>query len=358
MLAIALIHSIILLPIRDIFRFFILSRTSHHLVYWPLSTTSAGSRTRLASALVAEPSTARTFLGARQQTFDMSELGVNPKLPTWDGDWRTFMDYRLACYLEYDGLKKDEQVTLAPRLTRNLTGKAWEACSSIDREKLRQEGGLDYLLSFLKEKRGKQQVDILGEAFEKYFQSSDVLRRDKESLNDYEQRLSIYTRDIDRALAELSGSEGIKVPTEIYGWFLLNKHLRLEPSDVATLKSQTASYKLADVQTALRKMWGGDSLVIKDQERKRLGKAYLNISEEYDAEDETQQSDGGVWWNDDLPEHQENPDEERSEVEIWFEEALAAFQDQPEDEVILANFQEAKKAFITRTPGRPSTRAE
>ncbi|CAE7762910.1 unnamed protein product, partial [Symbiodinium pilosum] len=133
----------------------------------------------------------------------MSELGTNPKLPTWDGDWRTFSDYKLACWLEYDGLKPDDQVTLAPRLTRNLTGKAWEACADIDREKLRKEKGLEYLLEFLKGKRGKQQVDILGEAFEKYFQSGEVVRKDKESLNDFEQRLAVFTRDIERALTEL-----------------------------------------------------------------------------------------------------------------------------------------------------------
>ena len=69
----------------------------------------------------------------------MTELGINPKLPSWDGDWRTFDDYKLACYLEFDGLKEEDQVTLAPKLTRNLVGKAWEACTEIDREKLRRK---------------------------------------------------------------------------------------------------------------------------------------------------------------------------------------------------------------------------
>ena len=35
--------------------------------------------------------------------------------------------------------------------------------------------------------------DILGEAFEKYFQTGEVIRRDKECLNDYEQWLSTFT---------------------------------------------------------------------------------------------------------------------------------------------------------------------
>ena len=268
-----------------------------------------------------------------------TDLGINPKLPTWDGDWRTFSDYRLAAQLEFDGLKDDDQKTLAPRLARNLTGKAWEACLDINRESLRKADGLDYLLKFLKQKRGKQQVDMLGEAFEKYFQSNEIVRQDRENLNDYEQRLTVFTRDIERALSEIDSN--VKVPTEIYGWFLLNKHLRLDPSDVATLKSQTASYKLVDVMSALRKMWGGDSLTQKDQERRRAGnRAYL--AADYDDEDK-----GSAWWNeaeeDDEPELDE--DELPHESEIWFEEATQALVEQPTDEQVLANFQDAKKAF-------------
>ena len=264
---------------------------------------------------------------------------MNPKLPSWDGDWRTFDDYKLACQLEFDGLKEEDQVTLAPKLTRNLVGKAWEACTEIDREKLRKKDGLDYLFGYLKQKRGKQQVDILGEAFEKYFQSPEVVRRDKESLNDYEQRLAAFTRDIQRALNEL-GSSG-QVPSEIYGWFLLNKHVRLEPSDIATLKSQTASYKLPDVLQALRKMWGGESLVAKDQERHGSGKskAYLAMElEEENAEPEQ------VWYEEAEPEA-ESLGESLDENEAWLEEAFAAFAEQPQDASILANFQDAKKAF-------------
>ena len=269
----------------------------------------------------------------------MSEPGTNPKLPTWDGNWRTFSDYRLACYLELDGLKREDHETLAPRLARNLTGKAWEACLDIDRQELRKEKGVDYLLTYLKQKRGKQQVDILGEAFEKYFQSSEVVRQDKENLNDYEQRLQVYLRDIDRALKELGGADQ-RVPSEIYGWFLLNKHIRLEHSDVATLKSQTATYKLEDVLKALRKMWGGDSLILKDQERKRNHHA----TKTYLVEDDDDDDDGDqtVWWNEHDGDDDQGPD---AETEIWFEEALEALQEEPTDETVLANFQEAKKAF-------------
>ena len=51
--------------------------------------------------------------------------------------------------------------------------------------------------------------------------------------------------------------------------------MRLDASDIATLKAQTSSYKLSDVWVALRRMWGGDSLSVKDQDRRRTAKAYM-----------------------------------------------------------------------------------
>ena len=267
-----------------------------------------------------------------------AESGINPKLPTWDGNWRTFSDYKLACQLELDGLQETDQPTLAPRLARNLTGKAWETCIELDREKLRKKDGLDYLLTFLQSKRGKQQVDVLGEAFEKYFQSGEAIRHDKENLNDFEQRLAVYFRDISRALRELGNTAD--VPSEIYGWFLLNKHVRLDPSDLATLKSQAKSYKLEKVLEALRTMWGGESLAVKDLERKRMSKAYL--VDQGDDEDGEAYDTSGVWWNEQDEEANEGADDEQAATEIWFEEALEALQESPTDEVILANFRERR----------------
>ena len=109
---------------------------------------------------------------------------------------------------------------------------------------------------------------------------------------------------------------------------------------MATLKSQTSSYKLDDVQVALRRMWGGDSLS-KDQERRRVNKTFLASTEDEIHED----SDAGIWWNGDDEGGDEADDDEPTENEVWFEEALIAYQEDPNDETVLANFQEAKKAF-------------
>ena len=250
----------------------------------------------------------------------MVETGLNPKLPTWDGDWRTFLDYQLACWLESDGMKEEARGTLAPRLARNLSGKAWEACLDMDREKLTKHNGLEYLLDFLKRKRGKQQVDMLKDALNRYFQSTEVCRR----LNDYDQRVMVYMRNIQRALKEL-GSEN-SVPSEIFGWFLLNQHIKLESGDVATIESQAGSYQLDKVWETLRRMWGGESLFWKDAERRKQhsGSKTFAVSGE-DWPEEGQET--SIWWNDpDAAPADDEDDESPGETEIWFEEALAALE--------------------------------
>ena len=41
------------------------------------------------------------------------------------------------------------------------------------------------------------------------------------------------------------------VPSEIFGCFVLNQFIRLDPSYVATVKAQASSYKLEDVMASL-----------------------------------------------------------------------------------------------------------
>lgn len=268
---------------------------------------------------------------------------INPKLPSWDGSWKTFTDYRFAAQLELDGCKEEEKKLLAPRLVRNLTGRAWEACLEINREELKKTTGVNYLLDYLKDKRGKQEVDLLGDALQQYFQTQDSTRKDQENLNDFEQRHAVYVRDIKKAMLEIGCQES--VPTEIYGWFAINKLLRLDPSDVAMVKAQTTSYKLEDVMKAMRKMWGGDSLAQRDVERKRhhANKTYMNAMDSIASETAMSET---AWMN--SQDHEENlePNEDThddlDESQAWMEQATEAYAEDPSSETAFANFQEAK----------------
>ena len=59
---------------------------------------------------------------------------------------------------------------------------------------------------------------------------------------------------------------------------MLAGSVHLDPSDVASVKSQAKSYKLEDILGALRQMWGGERFGIKDLEKKKrqgVNRAYL-----------------------------------------------------------------------------------
>ena len=123
-------------------------------------------------------------MAASQSSSFQAESRTNPKLPTWDGDWGSWADYRLQVELESDGSSADDLTRLGPKLVRNLTHRAWECCSEIDRSKLKGEHGVAYLLEYLESKRGKQKVDRLGDALGAYFQRDQVSRKDGESWSD------------------------------------------------------------------------------------------------------------------------------------------------------------------------------
>ena len=261
---------------------------------------------------------------------------INPKLPTWDGSWGNWTDYKLQVELEVDSTNPDDLERLAPRLVRNLTGKAWEAVTDIDRKRLKDKEGVTYMLTYLAEKRGRQKVDLLGEALGAYFQRSDVSRRDGENWSDFEARHDAFIREINKALREIGSSS--TVPTEIFGWFMLHQFLRLEPSDLATIKSVAATYKLEDIYTAMRKLWGGEALALKDQERK---KAKLNKTFAMDEVD----GECAVLGHDEHhdPEDDEPNVEEEEDAQLLYEAACEALFNDPSDPAVLANFQEARK---------------
>ena len=192
------------------------------------------------------------------------------KYPTWDGDWNKWTDYQLRVELRADGLKEEDQKLLGPRLASNLTGKAFDSLAEIDREKLRQPDGWQYFLKFLEKTRGREKVDLLGDAFNEFFVRKEVYRKDGEEFSEYEPRFRSLTRRLEKALKE-SGSEG-KLPTEVLGWFLLNCYMRMDPSDIANVRGRSESYKLEHVVASLQKMWSGGGLAAKDQEMRRRRK--------------------------------------------------------------------------------------
>ena len=133
------------------------------------------------------------------------------------------MDYQLHVELRADGLREDDRQLLGPRLASNLTGRAFDAISEIDREKLRAKDGWKYLLEYLEGTRGKQKVDLLGDSFAEFFMSKTVYRRDGEELSEYVPRFRAQIRRLEKALAD-SKVDG-KMPSEVFGSWVVPAQL-------------------------------------------------------------------------------------------------------------------------------------
>ncbi len=259
---------------------------------------------------------------------------TNPRLPTWSGDWSTFKAYELKVGFEIDATKKEERVLLGPKLAKNLGGKAWELIEEVDRAKLREEKGAEYLINFLKGQRGRDKVDLMGDAMRDFFQKAEVSRKEGEEFVEYIPRYRSYVKSIENALKDLP--EATSMPSEFYGWYLLTMGMNLEPSDVANIKARTSSYKLDDIENTIKMMWSGGGLAQKDQERKRwksLGKNYL-----------AQQEQQGLGVYDVREENEPNQDDTvDSNDQEQFEDLAAAMLENPDDDTLLIAYQEAKK---------------
>ena len=175
-----------------------------------------------------------------------------PKLPWWNGDWASFAEYTLRVELKADATKKEDLPHLGLRLATNLVGKASEALGSLDREALRKEDGWAYLLKHLERIRRNKKVDLLGDAFTELFTKKETHRRDGEEMNDFEARYRTVVREVDNALTEVSPSS--KMPSKVFGWFLLNVFMKLDPSDAANVEAKATSYAWNDVLSALNTM--------------------------------------------------------------------------------------------------------
>lgn len=259
---------------------------------------------------------------------------IDAKFPWWDGNWLTYEDYKTRVELRADACKKEDLQYLGPRLAANLTGRAFDTLGDIQRAELRKEDGWSYLLKFLEGKRGRAKVDLLGDMFNEFFLKREAYRRDGEEWPDYELRFRALVRKMDRAVQEANMQA--KIPSELYGWFLLNIFMRFHPSDAANLRGKSSSYKMEDVMEAVKIMWSSGGLGSRDQESKSkkttTGSTYIVGDEPNDGEEEEE-----------LP---PPVDEEMDEIQAWHDEALVALaEDTSLDGDVLANFREARRAL-------------
>ena len=263
-----------------------------------------------------------------------TEQQIDFKYPWWDGNCLTYEDYKTRVELRADASKEEDLPFLGPRLASNLVGKAFDTLGEISRESLKKADGWSYLLKFLEGKRGRAKVDLLGDMFSEFFLKREAYRKDGEEWNDYEVRFRTLVRRMDRAVKEANTEA--KIPSEMYGWFLLNLFMKLSPSDTANIRGKSGSYQMEDVMAAIKVMWSSGGLASRDQEVKvkknQPGHTYA-VDDEEPVEE--QQEPNGIY----------EVDDELEEIQEWHDEAILALAEEPTDGEVLANFREARKAL-------------
>ena len=157
-------------------------------------------------------------------------------------------------------------------------------------------------------------------------------------MSDYEGRFRTIVRRVEKALLAVSATK--KMPSEVYGWFLLNIFMKLDPSDAANVKGKATSYALDDVLSALNTMWSGGSLALRDAEHRRRRKENGSYLTEETPETEIYQTGEKDWTVD-----EESQDAVEGDALTWYQEAKAALIEEPDDELVLANFKEARRAL-------------
>ena len=150
-------------------------------------------------------------------------------IPHWDGADMIYMkQYRQRVGLEYEAIfgdtdwAKSQRATLGLRMTRGLTGRAWDAVEPLlaDLEALKVDGGHKAVIAAL-EKLDKAEILRKQSKFDDFF---------KRSLRRHGQEMQEYVRQFERRYTEMTVLDGsTKISDDLYAYFLL-ENARLQDS--------------------------------------------------------------------------------------------------------------------------------
>ena len=162
---------------------------------------------------------------ADREAFWVDKEGI----PHWDGMDMTFMkQYKQRVRLEYEAIIGDndwansQRATLGLRLTRGLSGRAWDAVESLleDLTKLKTEGGHKLVITAL-EKLDKAEVLRKQNKFDEFF---------KRSLRRHGQEMQEYVRQFERRYSDMTALDNnTRISDDLYAYFLL-ENARLQES--------------------------------------------------------------------------------------------------------------------------------
>ena len=114
-------------------------------------------------------------------------------VPQWTGEASTFQEYEEQALQWEQSVAYHKRALCAPRLIAELSGTARKFIAGKRPNWVSFDGGVAYLMSFLRKSLGKPQIPELSDHLIKYFRQSR--RKKGESMNDYiVRKVEIYAR--------------------------------------------------------------------------------------------------------------------------------------------------------------------
>ena len=114
-------------------------------------------------------------------------------VPQWTGEASTFQEYEEQALQWEQSVAYHKRALCAPRLIAELSGTARKFIAGKRPNWVSFDGGVAYLMSFLRKSLGKPQIPELSDHLIKYFRQSR--RKKGESMNDYiVRKIEIYAR--------------------------------------------------------------------------------------------------------------------------------------------------------------------
>ena len=114
-------------------------------------------------------------------------------VPQWSGDSRSFLDYEESALHWEQSIAYHKRYLCGPRLLAELSGPAKKYVVGKRPNWLSFEGGVECLMSFLRDKLGRPQIPELSDYLNAYFRQSK--RKKGESMNSYiVRKVELYAR--------------------------------------------------------------------------------------------------------------------------------------------------------------------
>lgn len=261
---------------------------------------------------------------ASEPSAPVATFGREPPPPTWDGTepGLSFAVYEKNVKLwpfETDTEKKKQGV----RLLRGLTGTARAAADALEFEQLADDKGVENIMQKLREHFAPHPEVSLPRAFERAIYGAP--RSHKEDINEYILRC-------ERAFYLLS-KEGVTLPDTALGYVMYRQAALSDSQELRFGAWANGKYDKATVVTCLRKL---DKVVTSEK-----GKSSVAFVQDDGEPDQGDDLDGEV-----------DADENEEQYVFLDEGDMNRVFEEPELQVVLASYQEVRKAIQDKQKGR------